>query len=59
VAHGRALPESEGQQQYLYAMMDYETRFWIAQQVADTKFTQDVRPMFAEAKEVAGKKPKY
>jgi transposase-like protein len=38
--------------------MDDETRFWIAQQVADTKYTQDVRPMFKEAMEIAGKKPK-
>jgi hypothetical protein len=37
--------------------MDDETRFWIAQQVADTKFTHDVRPMFQAAKEIAGKKP--
>jgi hypothetical protein len=37
--------------------MDDETRFWIAQQVADTKYTQDVRPMFREGIEVAGKKP--
>ena len=35
--------------------MDDETRFWIAQQVADTKYTADVRPLFKEAKEVVGK----
>lgn len=43
---------------YLYALMDDETRFWIAQQVADTKYTEDVRPMFRKGLEVAGKKPK-
>ncbi|HEU4605258.1 MAG TPA: DDE-type integrase/transposase/recombinase, partial [Nitrososphaera sp.] len=43
---------------YLYALMDDETRFWIAQQVADSKFTEDVRPMFKEGVKVAGKKPR-
>jgi transposase-like protein len=47
----------KGSTKYLYAIMDDETRFWIAQQVADTKYTYDVRPMFQEAREVAGKKP--
>ena len=37
--------------------MDDETRFWIAQQVADNKFTENVRPLLKEGKEVAGKKP--
>lgn len=37
--------------------MDDQTRFWIAQQVADTKNTSDVRPLFARAKEIAGKRP--
>lgn len=46
-----------GNLKYLYAIMDDETRFWIAQQVADNKFTQDVRPMFRRAKELAGKRP--
>lgn len=30
----------------------------IAQQVADSKYTEDVRPLFKEAKELIGKKPK-
>lgn len=46
-----------GDMKYLYAMMDDETRFWIAQQVADTKYTADIRPLFAQAKERAGKVP--
>jgi putative transposase len=46
-----------GNNKYLYALMDDETRFWIAQQVADNKFTENVTPMFKEGKEVAGKKP--
>ena len=28
----------KGDIKYLYALMDDETRFWIAQQVADTKY---------------------
>jgi transposase-like protein len=47
-----------GNMKYLFAMMDDQTRFWIAQQVADHKGTSDVRPMFREAKEIAEKKPK-
>jgi len=31
---------------YLYAMMNEQTRFWIAQEVADTKYTADVTPLF-------------
>lgn len=42
----------KGNTKYLYALMDDETRFWMAQQVADTKFTEDVRPLFREAKEI-------
>jgi len=47
-----------GNLKYLYAMMDEQTRFWIAQEVADTKYTADVRPLFQLAKAVAGKSPK-
>ena len=39
---------------YLYALMDEETRFWIAQQVADTKNTADVTSLLSKEKEVAG-----
>ncbi len=42
---------------YLFAMMDNDTRYWIAQQVSDTKGTSDVRPLLHESQEVAGKKP--
>ena len=48
----------KGNMKYLYAMMDEQTRFWIAQEVADTKYTADVRPLFQLAKAVAGKTPK-
>ncbi len=47
----------KGNTKYLYALMDDQTRFWIAQQVADSKFTQDVRPLFKEGKALMGKKP--
>jgi transposase-like protein len=47
----------KGNTKYLYALMDDETRFWIAQQVADRKYTEDIRPLFQEGREVAGKKP--
>jgi transposase-like protein len=47
-----------GNRKYLFAMMDDDTRFRIAQQVASNKGTSDVRPMFREARERAGKKPK-
>ena len=37
---------------YLFALMDDQTRFWIAQQVADTKYTSNIRPLLENAKEV-------
>jgi transposase-like protein len=46
-----------GNMKYVFAMMDDETRFWIAQEVADSKYAHDARHLFATAKEVAGKKP--
>ena len=44
---------------YLYALMDDETRFWIAKEVADTKYSADITPMFKHGKEIAGKSPHY
>ena len=46
-----------GERKYLFAMLDAETRYWIARQVATHKGTDDMRPMFRKAKEVAGKRP--
>ena len=43
---------------YLYALMDDQTRFWIAQELADTKYSADIRPLFKEAKEIAHKNPR-
>ena len=37
--------------------MDDKTRFWIAQQVADTMNTADITPLFSKGKEVAGTRP--
>ncbi|MGD0330087.1 MAG: DDE-type integrase/transposase/recombinase [Nitrososphaeria archaeon] len=47
----------KGNMKYLFALMDDDTRFWIAQEVADTKYTHDARGLFREGKEIAGKKP--
>lgn len=47
----------KGDKKYLYAIMDDETRFWIAKQVSDKKYMEDVRPLFKQAREIAQKKP--
>jgi transposase-like protein len=48
----------KGNMKYLYALMDDQTRFWIAQEVADTKNTADIRPLFKMGMKLAEKKPK-
>ena len=47
----------KGDMKYVFAIMDDETRFWIAQEVAETKFKHDARRIFQMAKKVTGKKP--
>lgn len=47
----------KGDMKYLFALMDDETRYWIAQEVADTKYSHDARSLFQNGKEIAGKKP--
>jgi putative transposase len=47
----------KGDMKYLYALMDDETRFWIAQQVADTKYTANINPLFKKGKDLTGKRP--
>ncbi len=47
----------KGNRKYLFAMLDSETRFWIAKMVATHKGNDDVAPMFKQAKKVAGKVP--
>ncbi|MDG7000446.1 MAG: DDE-type integrase/transposase/recombinase, partial [Nitrososphaerota archaeon] len=39
----------KGKVNYVFAMMDDDTRYWIAQQVAEHKGTSDVTPMFRDA----------
>jgi putative transposase len=46
-----------GDLKYLFALMDDETRYWIAQEVADSKDKHDARMLFQDAKDVAGKRP--
>jgi len=46
-----------GDMKYLFAMMDDGTRFWIAQEVADTKHKHDARNLLRMSKELMGKKP--
>ncbi len=47
----------KGNRKYLFAMLDSETRFWIAKMVAEHKGNDDVAPMFKQAKKVTGKVP--
>jgi transposase-like protein len=46
-----------GNPKYLYVLMDDETRFWIAQQVADSKYVSNIRPLFKHAKQIARRRP--
>ena len=48
----------KGDMKYVFALMDDETRFWIAQEVADTKYKHDARKLFQMGKQLMGKKPK-
>ena len=48
----------KGNMKYLFSMMDDETRFWIAQEVAESKYTHDARKLFQMSMKVTGKKPK-
>jgi transposase-like protein len=48
----------KGDMKYLFALMDDETRFWIAQEVAETKDRHDARALFSRAKYLMGKQPK-
>jgi len=47
----------KGDMKYLFALMDDETRFWIAQEIADSKYSHDARTLFKAGVKVAGKKP--
>jgi transposase-like protein len=47
----------KGDMKYLFALMDDETRFWIAQEVAESKYKHDARSLFQLGKRLMGKKP--
>ena len=45
----------KGNMKYLFALMDDETRFWIAQEVGDTKYKHDAGNLFRKGKEAIGR----
>jgi transposase-like protein len=47
----------KGDMKYLFALMDDETRFWIAQEVAESKYKHDARKLFQLGVKATGKKP--
>lgn len=47
----------KGDMKYLFAIMDDETRFWIAQEVAESKYSHDARHIFSMAIKTMGTKP--
>ena len=47
----------KGNMKYVFALMDDETRYWIAQEVAGSKFKHDAAKLFQMGKETAGKRP--
>ena len=47
----------KGNMKYVFAIMDDETRYWIAQEVAESKYKHDARKLFQLAKKVTGTKP--
>jgi len=51
----------KGNPKYLYALLDDETRFWIAKEVAGDKMSREAvdyaSDLFQQGKEIAGKKP--
>jgi transposase-like protein len=47
-----------GDLKYVFAMMDDETRFWIAQEVADRKDGHDASGLLRKSKEITQTKPK-
>jgi len=48
----------KGNMKYLYALMDDQTRYWTAQEVAETKYTADLGPLFQKGREIVEKQPK-
>jgi transposase-like protein len=48
----------KGDMEYMYAIIDDETRFWIAQQVAHTKNSADITSLLQKGKKIAKIQPK-
>ena len=48
----------KGDKRYMFALMDDETRFWIAQEVADSKFKHDARNLLRMAKDSMNMTPR-
>jgi transposase-like protein len=46
-----------GNMKYLFALMDDETRFWIAQEVAESKYKHNARKLFEMGKKLTEMKP--
>lgn len=46
-----------GNMKYLFAMIDDETRFWIAQEVSNVKEGANASRLFMQSKRIAGKSP--
>jgi putative transposase len=46
----------KGNMKYLFALMDDETRFWIAQEIADSKYMNDAQSLFHKGKKLTNKK---
>lgn len=47
----------KGNMKYLFAMMDEDTRFWLSQEVADSKHVHDARGLLKAGREFAKKSP--
>jgi transposase-like protein len=47
----------KGKMQYLFSLMDDETRFWIAQEVADSKERHNPRGLFIQGRNIANRVP--
>jgi hypothetical protein len=45
-----------GTLEYLYVLTDDQTRFWIAQEATNTKYTADVRPLLELRKGIGGQR---
>ena len=48
-----------GKQKYLFVFMDDQTRYWLASDMADTKFQHNANTWSGMTKKIIGKNPKY